>query len=86
VPVENNVIRSTVAQDLFPDCNDSAADQHATVTATIWKFANAAGQAGINLDDLIDILESGVPIQAVLDLIQVRRESRVANHNLGSPN
>jgi hypothetical protein len=61
-------------------------DLRATVTAMIWKFADAAAQAGIDLDNLITILESGVPIQAVLDLIQVRRESRVANHNLGSPN
>jgi hypothetical protein len=77
VPLEYDVIRSTAAQDLFPDCNDSAADQHATLTATIWKFANAAGQAGINLDDLIDILESGVPIEAVLDMIQSRLEPRI---------
>jgi hypothetical protein len=72
VPLDHDVIRSTAAQDLFPDRNDSAADQHASVTATIWKFANAAGQAGIDLESLIAILESGVPIEAVLDMIQSR--------------
>ena len=70
--LEHDVIRSTVAQALFPDCNDSAADQHATVTATIWKFANAAAQAGIDLESLIVMLEAGVPIKAVLDMIQSR--------------
>jgi hypothetical protein len=64
VPVENDVIHSTVAQDLC------AADQHATVTATIWKFANAAAQAGIDLETLIAILESGVPMQAVFEIIE----------------
>jgi hypothetical protein len=77
VPLEYDVIRSTAAQDRFPDCNDSAADQHASLAVTIWKFANAAAQAGIDLDDLIDILESGVPIEAVLDMIQSRLEPRI---------
>jgi len=66
VPVGNDVIHSTVAQNLC------AADPHTTVTATIWKFANAAAQAGIDLETLIAILESGVPMQAVLDLIHTR--------------
>jgi hypothetical protein len=51
VPLEHDVIRSTAAQDLFPDCNDSAADPHATVTATTWKLANAAARAGIDLEN-----------------------------------
>ena len=72
MPLEHDVIRSTVAQDLFPDCHHSAADQHATVTATIWKFANAAAQAGIDLERLIVMLKAGVPIKAVLDMIQSR--------------
>jgi hypothetical protein len=66
VPFEHDVIHSTVAQNLC------AADPHTTVTATIWKFANAAAQAGIDLETLIAILESGVPMQAVLDLIHTR--------------
>jgi hypothetical protein len=66
VPVGNDVIHSTVAQELC------AADPPTTVTATIWKFANAAAQAGIDLETLIGILESGVPMQAVLDLIHTR--------------
>jgi hypothetical protein len=72
VPVENDVIHSTVAQDLC------AADQQATVTATIWKFANAAAQAGIDLETLIAILECGVPMQAVLGLIHTRLEAQTA--------
>jgi len=72
VALEHDVIRSTVAQALFPDCHHSAADQHATVTATIWKFANAAAQAGIDLERLIVMLKAGVPIKAVLDMIQSR--------------
>ena len=59
MPFEHDVIRSTVAQDLCP------ADPHSTVTATIRKFADAAAQAGIDLETLIAILESGVPMQAV---------------------
>ena len=59
MPVGNDVIHSTVAQNLC------AADPHTTVTATIRKFANAAAQAGIDLETLIAILESGVPMQAV---------------------
>jgi hypothetical protein len=78
VPLEHDVIRSTAAQDLFPDCNDSAADPHATVTATTWKLANAAAQAGIDLETLIAILESGVPMQAVLDLIPTLLEAQTA--------
>jgi hypothetical protein len=39
-------------------------------------FADAAAQAGIGLETLIDILESGVPMEAVFDLIEVRLESR----------
>ena len=74
MPLEHDVIRSTVAQDLFPACNVSAADQHAGLTMTIWKFANAAARAGIDLENLITILESGVPIDAVLDMIQSRLE------------
>ena len=70
--LEHDVIRSTVAQALFPDCHHRAADQHATITATIWKFANAAAQAGIDLESLIVMLESGVPIEALLDMIQSR--------------
>jgi len=61
-----DAIHSTVAQDLC------AADQQATVTATIWKFANAAAQAGIDLERLIVMLKAGVPIKAVLDMIQSR--------------
>lgn len=79
MPLEHDVIRSTVAQDLFPACNDSAADQHAGLTMTIWKFANAAAQAGIDLETLIAILESGVPMQAVFDLIQTHLEAQTAN-------
>jgi hypothetical protein len=41
VPVGNDVIHSTVAQNLC------AADPHTTVTATIWKFANAAAQQAL---------------------------------------
>ena len=66
MPVEKDVIRSTVAQDLY------AADPHTMITATIRKFADAAAQAGIDLETLIAILESGVPMQAVLDLIHTR--------------
>jgi hypothetical protein len=57
-------------------------DLRASVTAMIWKFADAAAQAGIDLDNLITILESGVPIQAVLDLIQamsINEGSRAPN-------
>ena len=72
MPLEYDVIRSTVTQDFFPACNDSAADQHASLTATIWKFANAAAQAGIDLERLIVMLKAGVPIKAVLDMIQSR--------------
>jgi hypothetical protein len=77
VPVENDVIRSTVAQDLSPECNDSPADQHASLTATIRKFADAAAQAGIDLETLIAILDSGIPIEAVCDMIQSRLEPRI---------
>ena len=70
--VVNDVIHSTVAQDLC------AADQHATATATIRKFANAAAQAGVDLETLIAILESGVPMQAVFDLIHTRLEGQMA--------
>jgi hypothetical protein len=75
VPVGNDVIHSTVAQDLC------AADPHTTVTATIWKFANAAAQAGIDLETLIAILESGVPMQAVFDLIHTRLEGQMATES-----
>ena len=70
---EHDVIRSTFAQDVC------AADQHATMTATIRKFADAAAQAGIDLETLIAILESGVPMQAVFDLIQTHLEAQTAN-------
>ena len=46
------------------------------LTSTIRKFADAAAQAGIGLETLIDILESGVSIEAVFHLIEVRVESR----------
>ena len=53
----------------------------ATVTATIRKFADAAAQAGIDLETLIAILESGLPMQAVLDLIQTRLETQIATES-----
>ena len=72
------MILSTVAQDLSPEGNDSAAHQHASVTATIRKFADAAAQVGIDLETLIAILDSGVPMQAVLDLIHTLLEAQTA--------
>ena len=75
MPVGNDVIHSTVAQNLC------AADPHTTVTATIRKFADAAAQAGIDLETLIAILESGLPMQAVLDLIQTRLETQIATES-----
>ena len=75
MPLEHDVIRSTVAQHLC------AADQHATMTATIRKFADAAAQAGIDLETLIAILESGVPMQAVFDFIQTHLEAQTANES-----
>jgi len=75
VPFEHDVIRSTVAQDLC------AADQYATMTATIRKFADAAAQAGIDLETLIAILESGVPMQAVFNLIERRLETQMATES-----
>ena len=45
------------------------------LTSTIRKFADAAAQAGIGLETLIAILESGVPMEAVFDLIEVRLQS-----------
>lgn len=75
MPLEHDVIRSTVAQDLC------AAGQHATMTATIRKFADAAAQAGIDLETLIAILESGVPMQAVFDLIERRLETETATES-----
>ena len=75
MPFEHDVIRSTVAQDLC------AADQYATMTATILKFADAAAQAGIDLETLIAILESGVPMQAVFNLIERRLETQMATES-----
>lgn len=75
MPFEHDVIRSTVAQDLC------AADQYATMTATIRKFADAAAQAGIDLETLIAILESGVPMQAVFNLIERRLETQRATES-----
>ena len=75
MPLEDDVIRSTVAQDLC------AADQPATMTATIRKFADAAAQAGIDLETLIAILESGVPMQAVFNLIERRLETQTATES-----
>ena len=75
MPFEHDVIRSTVAQDLC------AADQYATMTATIRKFADAAAQAGIDLETLIAILESGVPMQAVFNLIERRLETQMATES-----
>ena len=75
MPFEHDVIRSTVAQDLC------AADQYATLTATIRKFADAAAQARIDLETLIAILESGVPMQAVFNLIERRLETQRATES-----
>jgi hypothetical protein len=77
LPIERDVIRSAVAQDLSPEDSDSAAHQHASLTATIRKFADAAAQAGIDLETLIAILDSGIPIEAVCDMIQSRLEPRI---------
>ena len=75
MPFKHDVIRSTVAQDLC------AADQYATMTATIRKFADAAAQARIDLETLIAILESGVPMQAVFNLIERRLETQRATES-----
>ena len=53
----------------------------ATVTVTIWKFANAAAQAGIDLENLMAILESGALIPAVLDLIHTLLEAQTAGES-----
>jgi hypothetical protein len=39
---------------------------------TVGKFAQAAEDVGIDLDTLINTLQAGVPITAILDLIQSR--------------
>ena len=52
------------------------------LTSTIRKFADAAAQAEISLETLIAILESGVPIEAVFDLINFAWSRKVANHNV----
>ena len=46
-----------------------------SATSTIRKFADVAAQAGVHLDTLIAILESGVPLQAVFEIIQCGRKS-----------
>ena len=61
-------------QDLLRDCPATLGvnDGHPCYVATVRKFAHAGAHAGLNLERLIKILESGVPITSVLDLIQSR--------------
>jgi hypothetical protein len=68
---EESISSKGIHDNVAYDC-DLLQSENFFLTSTIRKFADAAAQAGIRLETLIDILDSGVPIEAVFELIQVR--------------
>ena len=64
-------------QDLIRDCPQTLQTDahHPCFVATVGKFAQAAEPVGIDLDTLINTLQAGVPISAIVDLIQSRLAS-----------
>jgi len=81
MPVQHESISSTVIDTTAAQERDLLQGQTPCLTSTIRKFANAAARAGIDLETLIAILESGVPLQSVLELIQTRRDCEVTPHS-----
>ena len=69
-----NPLCGNCTQDLIRDCPETlrADANHPCFVATVGKFAQAAEHVGIDLDTLINTLQAGVPITAILDLIQSR--------------
>ena len=69
---QEDLLHSMIAQDCPAEDRvpSEHTDQNLALTRTIRKFADAAAQAGINLETLIAMLESGVLMQSVFELIQ----------------
>ena len=72
MPPQEDLLHSMIAQDCTAEGRvpSGCIDQNAPLTRTIRKFADAAAQAGIDLETLIAMLESGVPMHAVFELIE----------------
>lgn len=75
MPPEEDLLHSMIAQDCTAEDRvpSERTDQSVALTRTIRKFADAAAQAGIDLETLIAMLESGVPMQSLFELIQSGR-------------
>jgi hypothetical protein len=69
-------------QDLLRDCPETLGVNrgHPCFVQTIYKFAQAGAQAGLGVGTLIQILQAGVPMTAVLDLIESRLEQQRCGH------
>jgi hypothetical protein len=77
-----NPLCAECKQDLIRDCPETLGvnGTRPCVIATIRKFALAGAQGGIDTDTLIRILQAGVPMKAVLDLIESRLNHRVCGN------
>jgi hypothetical protein len=66
-------------QDLLRDCPETLGVNRSRpcFVKTIYKFARAGAQAGLDIDTLIGILQAGVPMTAVLELIESRLRDQV---------
>jgi hypothetical protein len=61
-------------QDVIRDCPEAliAAGHYPCLVVTLRRFADAAQRVGIDTSTLIRLLNAGVPIPRILDLIEVR--------------